>query len=64
MIITRSRNDQSLEVAVYENDRLVIVVNRGGRCIARFTIDPDAMTDELTDIFLPLPKPGDRSCEP
>ena len=56
MIISRT-HDGTVEIAIYETDRIVIAFNRGGSCVARFTVAPEMLKGTITDIVLPSPPP-------
>jgi len=51
-MIIASNREGSVEVVVYETDQLFIALLRGGRCVARITIPPDAPSGAITDFNL------------
>ncbi len=47
--------DRSIEIVVYQTDRIFIAFNRDGVCVTRIAVSTELLTEPLTDIVLPAP---------
>ena len=54
-MITATSPDGTFEIVIYQNDQLVIAINQNGFCVARFTIHPERLGNDLIDLVLPPP---------